>query len=125
MRFIMDTSKLEIITQILNENKIKSIEILDLSSKSPIIEKIIVGTFPNEKNSKKIARQIKEELEKEFHQEIFMEGEFPGEWIIFDLGKYMLELFVEEKRTYYNLEKLWGDNKNRLAKIKLKKRKRA
>lgn len=121
----MDTSKLEVISQILNENKIKNIEVLDLTSKSPIISKIIVGTFPNEKNSKKIARQIKEELEKEFQQEIFMEGEFPGDWIIFDLGKYMLELFVEEKRAYYNLEKLWGDNKNKLAKIKLKKRKKA
>ena len=54
-----------------------------------------------------------------------MEGEFPGEWIILDLGKYIVELFIEEKRNYYNLEKLWGDNKNKLAKIKLKKRKKA
>lgn len=121
----MDESRFEVISQILCENKIKNIEVLDLTSKSPIITKIIVGTFPNEKNTRAVASQIKEEFEKEFQQEIAMEGEFPGEWIILDLGKYIVELFIEEKRNYYNLEKLWGDNKNKLAKIKLKKRKKA
>lgn len=118
-------NKVDEILKVLSNNKIKNVEILDLTSKSPLMSKIIVGTFSNDKNTRVVANQVKQELEKSLEIEISMEGEFPGDWIILDLEDCAVELFTEEKRNYYNLEKLWGDNKNKLAKIKLKKRKKA
>lgn len=115
---------LDNIVKILNDNKIKNVEILDLNAKSPILSKIIVGTFASDKNTRAVANQIKEILENDFNVTITIDGEFPGDWIILDLDKIIIELFSEEKRNYYNLEKLWGDNKNKLAKIKLRKRKK-
>ena len=120
----MDNAVIEKIKEILLTNKIKGVEILDLQFKSKLLSAIIVGTFPAVCNSRVLANNIKAELEKEFEIQVLIDGEFPGEWIILDLGRIAIELFTEEKRNYYNLEKLWGDKQNKLAKLKLKKRKR-
>ena len=120
----MDNSIVEKIKEILASNKIKNVEILDLQFKSQLLNAIVVGTFSSSANSRVVACNIKNELEKEFDAEVGIDGEFPGEWIILDMGKVVVELFTEEKRNYYNLEKLWGDKQNKLAKLKLKKRKR-
>ena len=52
------------ILKVLSNNKIKNVEILDLTSKSPLMSKIIVGTFSNDKNTRVIANQVKQELER-------------------------------------------------------------
>ena len=88
----MDLDK---IVKILNDNKIKNVEILDLNAKSPIMSKIIVGTFASDKNTRAIANQIKEILENDFNVAITIDGEFPGDWIILDLDNIIIELFSE------------------------------
>lgn len=120
----MDNAVIEKIKEILASNKIKNVEVLDLQLKSQLLNAIVVGTFSMSANARMVAGNIKNELEKEFEMEVAIDGEFPGEWIILDMGKVAIELFSEEKRNYYNLEKLWGDKQNKLAKLKLKKRKR-
>lgn len=120
----MDNTIIEKIKEILASNKIKNVEVLDLQFKSGLLNAIVVGTFSSSANPRMVAGNIKAELENEFKIEILIDGEFPGEWIILDMGKVAIELFSEEKRNYYNLEKLWGDKQNKLAKLKLKKRKR-
>ena len=121
----MDNAVIEKIKEILAANKIKNVEILDLQFKSQLLNVIVVGTFSVAANPRTVANNIKIEIEKELEIAVALEGEFPGDWIILDMGKIAIELFSEEKRNYYNLEKLWGDKQNKLAKLKLKKRKRA
>ena len=120
----MDNAIIEKIKEILAANKIKNVEVLDLQYKSKLLSAIVVGTFSTSANPRVVANTVKTEPESEFKIEILIDGEFPGEWIILDMGKIAIELFTEDKRNYYNLEKLWGDKQNKLAKLKLKKRKR-
>jgi len=32
-----------------------------------------------------------------------------AEWILLDYIDFVVHVFIEEKRVYYSLEKLWGD----------------
>lgn len=110
------------ILEILEKSKMKNILTFNLDGKSPLVKKLIVGTYPNEKNCRNIALEIKNQLELLVEKDINIEGEFPAEWVVLDLGDIVVELFTEEKRTYYNLEKLWGDVKSKLTNVKQKKK---
>ena len=33
-----------------------------------------------------------------------------GSWILLDYGTVIVQIFKPEERSYYNLEKLWGDS---------------
>ena len=112
------------IAALLESKKLKNVEAFDLKFKSELVKYIILATSPNEKYS----RQVAVELQKEFEEkgiDAKIEGEFPGEWVILDLGEILIEIFTEESRKYYNLEKLWGNSKNRAYEPVKKRRKKS
>ena len=111
----------EKIVEILSQNKIKNIQVLNTNFKGSVLGKIIVGSFlAADKNTRATALKIKEILQEEFKLEINVDGEFPGDWVILDLGDMFVELLTEDKREYYNLEKFWGENKTGINKLKSK-----
>ena len=36
-----------------------------------------------------------------------MEGYDNAEWVLADYGDYLVHIFLEKARTYYDLERLW------------------
>ena len=39
-----------------------------------------------------------------------IEGLRQGDWVLVDAGDVIVHVFRPEVRSYYNLEKMWGDN---------------
>lgn len=120
----MENEIVKEIASLLESKKLKNVEAFDLKFKSELVKYIILATSPNEKYS----RQVAVELQKEFEEkgiDAKIEGEFPGEWVILDLGEILIEIFTEESRKYYNLEKLWGNSKNRAYEPVKKRRKKS
>ena len=120
----MENETVKEIASLLESKKLKNVEAFDLKFKSELVKYIILATSPNEKYS----RQVAVELQKEFEEkgiDAKIEGEFPGEWVILDLGEILIEIFTEESRKYYNLEKLWGNSKNRAYEPVKKRRKKS
>ena len=120
----MENETVKGIASLLESKKLKNVEAFDLKFKSELVKYIILATSPNEKDS----RQVAVELQKEFEEkgiDAKIEGEFPGEWVILDLGEILIEIFTEESRKYYNLEKLWGNSKNRAYEPVKKRRKKS
>lgn len=120
----MENETVKGIASLLESKKLKTVEAFDLKFKSELVKYIILATSPNEKYS----RQVAVELQKEFEEkgiDAKIEGEFPGEWVILDLGEILIEIFTEESRKYYNLEKLWGNSKNRAYEPVKKRRKKS
>lgn len=113
---LMNSENIKKIIEILEEKKLKNIEAFDLKTRSDIIKFIILATCSNEKNCRNISYEV-EELLKELKYDVKREGDFPGDWIILDTGDILIEIFTEDTRKHYNLEKLWGDSKNRLEEI--------
>jgi ribosome-associated protein len=38
-----------------------------------------------------------------------MEGFDEARWVLIDIGDVVVHVFHREERSYYNLERLWGD----------------
>jgi hypothetical protein len=43
--------------------------------------------------------------ERPWHQE----GNRSADWVLLDYVDFVVHIFLEEKREYYNLERLWGE----------------
>ena len=111
----MENEFLKEYVSVLEEKKFKNIEAFDLKGKSEFAKYIIIATAQNEKAARLGALEIVEEF-KDKNKQATIDGEFPGNWIVLDFKEVIIEILTEDQRSYYNLEKLWGDSKNRLSK---------
>lgn len=64
---------------------------------------------------KALADEVDERMAKEGLALRRMEGQGEGRWIVMDYGHILVQLFHQEERAYYNLERLWEDGTNRLV----------
>ncbi len=57
-----------------------------------------------------IADAIEERLSREAGlAPAHVEGQRLGEWVLLDYLDFVVHVFTEDKRTFYGLERLWGD----------------
>ena len=57
-----------------------------------------------------ISQAVLEELETNWAQRPWhQEGERKADWILLDYVDFVVHVFLAERRTYYNLERLWAE----------------
>lgn len=57
-----------------------------------------------------ISEAVLEELEENWDQQPWQrEGAQKADWILLDYVDFVVHIFLEERRTYYNLERLWAE----------------
>lgn len=95
-------TRLENIIKILDDNKAENIEIIDLTQKDYITDRVIISTALNTKHSLSLVRHLKDEL-LEFDEEIIMTEE-DEDWSIVDLGDIMIHIMTQEHREKYDIE---------------------
>lgn len=100
--------------QYLSQKKCKDIALYDLTSDSDKSAYTFVISNPNAIANKKFAASFMEE----FGIEDQPDGYSRGEWIIFDLDKFVIHSFVPQSREKYNLDKLWKSKRVNLKKKK-------
>lgn len=98
--------KIKELVNILQENKIKSVSVYNLSSGDE--EKfVILSTALKTTDSKKVADIIAEK----YGYDDKIEGYNKGEWIVFDFDGLTLHIFLPKVREKYNLDKLYKPKK--------------
>ncbi len=57
-----------------------------------------------------ISEAVLEELEEKWDQRPWQkEGAKRSDWILLDYVDFVIHIFLDEKRSYYNLERLWSE----------------
>jgi ribosome-associated protein len=89
------------------------IRVLDLREVTSFADHFIICTGSNIRQNQAIADEIHQQI-KQQHGElpISMEGYDNAEWVLADYGDYLVHIFLEKARTYYDLERLWRHAKN-------------
>ncbi|MFZ7101855.1 MAG: ribosome silencing factor [Peptococcaceae bacterium] len=93
-----------------DDKKAQNIKVLDLTEVSTITDYFVICTGSSATQTKAIADNIEEKLEK--NQSIRLlrrEGYQQGNWILLDYGSVVVHIFKPEEREFYNIERLWGD----------------
>ena len=95
--------------QALDEKKALSIRTLYLGSKSSITDYYIIATGNSFPHLKALSQAVREALRRD---NIFLNGlenELESGWLVVDAYLFMVHLFTQEQRDYYQLETLWKD----------------
>ncbi|MFC0188107.1 ribosome silencing factor [Fictibacillus aquaticus] len=100
---------MELVVKAADDKRAEDIVVLDMKGISLVADYFVICHGNSEKQVQAIAKEIKDSAaENELHIKR-MEGFDQARWVLLDLGNVVAHVFHREERTYYNLEKLWGD----------------
>lgn len=94
----------------MQEKKAHDIVCLDMRSiKGSLADYFVICHGNSRTQTSAIAKSIEEQVFKHLGEHAHVEGEQNAEWILLDYFDIIAHVFIEEKRDFYGLEKLWGD----------------
>ena len=104
-------STLSIKKQVINAlEDIKAFDIVELNVKklTSISDFMIIASATSTRQTKALARNIKEKMTTSGIDVIGIEGEPEGDWVLVDLGDIVVHIMTPATRAYFNLEELWS-----------------
>jgi ribosome-associated protein len=90
------------------EKKAVAITVIDLSSAGAFTEYFVICTGYSTPQVQAICTEVEEQLHKKLHRSPeHREGYRSAEWALLDFGGFVVHVFSEHARRYYDLERLW------------------
>lgn len=89
----------------------KNIRVLDLRDVTSFADYFIICSGANTRQNQAIVDEIGKQLKDRGEYPNSVEGYENAEWILADYGDYLIHIFSEKARAYYDLERLWRDAK--------------
>ncbi|MBM7651708.1 ribosome silencing factor [Neobacillus cucumis] len=100
---------LKIAVKAADDKRAEDILALDMNGISLIADYFIICHGNSDKQVQAIAREMKEKAQENGYDVKRMEGFDEARWVLIDLGDVVAHVFHRDERSYYNLERLWGD----------------
>ncbi len=103
------TEAVERAAELALERKAADVVALDLASISGATDYFLLASGGSDVQVKAIAENIVEQLKEEQIRPEHIEGLQGGRWVLIDYIDFVVHVFHEEARQFYQLEVLWGD----------------
>jgi ribosome-associated protein len=87
----------------------KDIVVLDLRGVTSFADTIVICGAANARQGQAIADEAERELKKDGEFPLSVEGYRNADWILMDYGDFVVNIFTDKARAYYDLERLWRD----------------
>jgi ribosome-associated protein len=87
----------------------KDLKVLDLREVTSFADFFVIASGANTRQIQSIADEIELRLQKLGEHPNSVEGYQNAEWVLVDYGDYLIHIFSEKARQYYDLERLWRD----------------
>jgi ribosome-associated protein len=81
--------------------------VLDLRDVTSFADFFVVATGSNPKQIQAITEEIGRQLDERGERPVSVEGFDNAEWVLADYGDYLIHVFSEKARAYYDLDRLW------------------
>lgn len=107
--FLNTDELLKTVVKAADDKRAEDIVVLDMQGVSLIADYFIICHGNSEKQVQAIAREMRDVVEEKGIFVKKMEGFDEAKWILIDFGDVIAHVFYRDERSYYNLEKLWGD----------------
>ena len=107
----MEVNKIKkLIQKSLNKNKANNIVTIDLKRKSYIADYMIVASGTSSRHLQSLSENLVNELKKSGLENCKIEGYESNDWKLVDAIDIIVHLFHPEKRSFYDLEKMWSED---------------
>jgi ribosome-associated protein len=93
------------------EKKALNVVVLDLREIASFTDFFVIASGTNERQVQAISDEIVETLKKAGTPVTRVEGYKTAEWILLDYGDFVIHIFNEKARAFYDLERLWRESK--------------
>lgn len=93
------------------EKKAINSVVLDLREIASFTDYFVITSGTNERQVKAISDGIVDTLKKAGSAAARIEGYKTAEWILLDYGDFVVHVFDEKARAFYDLERLWRESK--------------
>ncbi|WP_394233031.1 ribosome silencing factor [Niallia oryzisoli] len=100
---------LEVAVKAADDKRAEDIVVLNMKGISLVADYFVICHGNSDKQVQAIAREMKEKVEETGLSIKRVEGFDEARWILVDLGDVIAHIFHKDERSYYNLERLWGD----------------
>jgi len=111
MKKLTTLGKKKLVISALEDIKARDIQAIDVRRVTSIFDWIIVASADSARQTKALARHVRDVLKESGSSIIGTEGEEGGEWILVDAGDIVAHVMQPAVREYYNLEELWGEGR--------------
>lgn len=85
--------------------------VLDLRDVASFTDYFVIVSGANERQVQAISDEIYEQLKKAGSPAVRVEGYKTAEWILLDCGDFVVHVFEQKARKFYDLERLWRESK--------------
>lgn len=104
---ISGTKLNQFIINSLEDIKAFDITVIDVRKKTSISDYMIIASANSNRQTKALARHLKDTLKEIGKSVANIEGEVDGEWVLVDLNEVLVHIMLPTTRAYFNLEELW------------------
>ncbi len=88
--------------------KALNLKVLDIEEISGFTDYFLICSGTNPRQNHAISDEIGGQLAQLGYKPISTEGYESANWILMDYGDFVIHIFSEESRGFYDLERLWG-----------------
>lgn len=103
-------NKLNKMLSIINDKKFVSLKTIDISTISSFCDYFIIVSTDSMRQNNSMSDEFLDKLKESGIEPDRIEG-MNTDWVLIDFGDIIVHFFTEEKRLFYNLEKVWADGK--------------
>jgi len=94
------------------EKKAEDISVLELEKDSgAFTDYFVVCSGTNQRQIQAISDEVEERLKRAGMRPAHVEGYKQAEWVLLDYVDFVVHIFTEKARQYYDLERLWKSAK--------------
>jgi ribosome-associated protein len=97
--------------QAANDKKALDLVLLDLRDIATFTDYFLIASGNNERQVQAISDEVFEKLKKSGTAAARVEGYKNAEWILLDYGDFIVHVFSDKARKFYDLERLWRESK--------------
>lgn len=94
-----------------NDKKALDLVVLDLREIATFTDYFVIASGNNERQVQAISDEVFEKLKKSGTAAARVEGYKTAEWILLDYGDFIVHVFLDKARRFYDLERLWRESK--------------
>ena len=104
-------AKKKLVIAALEDIKAHDIVAIDVRRLTSMFDWIVVASADSARQTKSLARNVRDRLKESGATIIGTEGEESSDWVLVDAGDIVTHVMQPAVREYYNLEELWSEGK--------------